>query len=63
MEKQPPTWETVYAGNLFEIQQTDRGWEKAVRAPGARIIIDDQAAGRILLTHEYRSELDGCEKH
>lgn len=39
MEKQKPTWDMVYAGNLFEIRQNDRGWEKAVRAPGVRVVM------------------------
>lgn len=59
MEKQPPTWDTVYAGNLFEIRQNDRGWEKAVRAPGVRVIINNQETERILLTREFRHELGG----
>lgn len=56
-EKPKVDWDAVYTGNLFEVQQNDRGWEKVARAPGVRIIIDDQVAGKLLLTREYRSEL------
>ncbi|MDO4781557.1 MAG: NUDIX domain-containing protein [Candidatus Saccharibacteria bacterium] len=50
-------WQTVFTGNLFTVEQNDRGWEKAVRAPGVRLILDDQKAGKILLTREFRREL------
>ena len=51
-------WAAIYRGKLFEILQNEKGWEKASRAPGVRLILDDQAAGKILLTREFRTELD-----
>ena len=51
-------WSVTYHGNLFEILQNEKGWEKAARAPGVRVILDDQAAGKILLTREFRAELN-----
>lgn len=42
-------WSVTYHGNLFEILQNEKGWEKAARAPGVRVILDDQAAGKILM--------------
>ncbi len=51
-------WSVTYHGNLFEILQNEKGWEKALRAPGVRVILDDQAAGKILLTREFRAELN-----
>lgn len=50
-------WQTVFTGNLFTVEQNDRGWEKVARAPGVRLILDDQKAGKILLTREFRREL------
>ena len=50
-------WQSAYEGSLFSIERDSRGWEKAVRAPGVRLILDDQKAGKILLTREFRSEL------
>lgn len=50
-------WQSAYKGSLFTIERNSRGWEKAVRAPGVRLILDDQKAGKILLTREFRSEL------
>ena len=50
-------WQSAYEGSLFAIERNSRGWEKAVRAPGVRLILDDQKAGKILLTREFRSEL------
>ena len=51
-------WSVAYRGKLFEILQNEKGWEKASRAPGVRLILDDQAAGKILLTREFRAELN-----
>ena len=42
-------WSVTYHGNLFEILQNETGREKAARAPGVRVILDDQAAGKILM--------------
>lgn len=48
-------------GKLFELvhlQQDDgRVFEVARRAPGVRLIIHNEAAGKILLTKEFRHEL------
>lgn len=54
--------EEIFArGKLFELvhlkQDDGRVFEAARRAPGVRLIIHDQAAGKILLTKEYRQEL------
>jgi 8-oxo-dGTP pyrophosphatase MutT (NUDIX family) len=54
-------WSVTYHGNLFEILQNEKGWEKASRAPGVRVILDDQVAGKILLTREFRTELNGYD--
>lgn len=51
-------WIITYHGKLFEILQNEKGWERAVRAPGVRVILDDEVAGKILLTREFRSELN-----
>ena len=55
--------ETIFAqGSIFElvhIQQPDgRVFEVARRAPGVRLIIADKAKKTILLTKEFRSELN-----
>ncbi|MDB5165188.1 MAG: hydrolase [Candidatus Saccharibacteria bacterium] len=54
--------EVIARGKLFEIVQTKqpdgRVFEVARRAPGARIIIWDKETGTILLTKEFRKELD-----
>ena len=57
--------ESIHAkGKLFElihIQQPDgRVFEVARRAPGVRLIIPN-SEGRVLLTREYRSELDSWD--
>ncbi|MCL2037757.1 NUDIX domain-containing protein [Candidatus Saccharibacteria bacterium] len=51
-------WQTIFTGSLFEILQNSKGWEKAVRAPGVRIILDDKKSGKILLSQEFRYELN-----
>lgn len=50
-------WRVTFSGKLFEILQNEKGWEKAARSPGTRIIIDDEKSGKILLTREFRAEL------
>lgn len=52
------SWKVVFLGKIFEIAQNGKGWERATRAPGVRAILDDQIAGKILLTREFRSELN-----
>ena len=51
----------VAQGKIFELVQTTqpdgRVFEVARRAPGTRVIIHDEAAGKILLTREFRREL------
>jgi ADP-ribose pyrophosphatase len=54
--------DNVFAkGKLFELvhvkQDDGRVFEIARRAPGVRLIIHDEAAGKILLTKEFRHEL------
>ncbi|HEY0964855.1 MAG TPA: hypothetical protein VGE13_00035 [Candidatus Saccharimonadales bacterium] len=54
--------EEIFAkGKLFELvhleQDDGRVFEIARRAPGVRLIIHDESAGKILLTKEYRREL------
>jgi 8-oxo-dGTP pyrophosphatase MutT (NUDIX family) len=55
----------VATGKMFELVQTiqpdGRVFEKARRAPGVRLIIPDRAVGKLLLTREFRSELDGWD--
>jgi len=52
----------AFRGKLFEIVQTTqpdgRVFERAVRAPGVRLIISDKEARKVLLTKEFRSELN-----
>lgn len=52
-------------GKIFELVQTKqpdgRIFEVARRAPGTRIIIHDREAGKILLTREFRHELDAWD--
>lgn len=56
-----PNWRQVFSGNIWQIQQsteTDgRVFERAVRAPGSRIIIVD--GDKVLLQREKRHELNG----
>ena len=54
--------EKVFAkGKLFELvhqtQDDSRVFEVARRAPGVRLILHDEAAGKVLLTKEFRHEL------
>ncbi len=51
-------WQTVFSGKIFNLMQNEKGWEKAVRAPGVRIILDDQERQKVLLTKEFRQELN-----
>lgn len=57
-----PTKEIIFRGKMFEIEQAmqpdGRVFEKAVRAPGVRLIIADKLARTVLLTKEFRSELN-----
>ena len=57
--------EVPFRGNIFRITQTTQPsckvFEIAERAPGVRIIIDDKSAGKILLSKEYRHELDAFD--
>ena len=58
--------ENIFAkGKLFELVQTTqpdgRVFEVARRAPGVRIIIHDKTQGKVLLTKEFRSELNGWD--
>lgn len=62
MEKFSGNSEEIFAkGKLFELVHTEqndgRVFEIARRAPGVRLIIHDKAAGKVLLTKEYRREL------
>lgn len=52
------TWTVAYRGKIFEISQNEKGWEVASRAPGVRLILDDRVTGKILLTREFRAELN-----
>lgn len=55
----------VFRGKIFEIVQTPqpdgRLFERAVRAPGVRLIIADTKARTLLLTREFRSELQAWD--
>lgn len=49
-------WEIVYKGNLIAIEKhTAKGFERAVRPPGVRLILKNKD-GKILLTKEFRHE-------
>lgn len=54
--------ETVYHGDIFDVvhetQPDGRVFERAIRAPGVRVIIADEENRRLLLTREFRSELN-----
>jgi len=55
----------IASGNIFELVQIEqddgRIFEVARRAPGVRLIIHDEAQGKVLLTKEYRTELDAWD--
>ena len=55
----------AYTGRLFDIvhieQDDGRVFEIARRAPGVRLIISNRANNTVLLTREYRHELDGYD--
>lgn len=58
--------ETIYAtGKLFELvhvtQPDGRVFEVARRAPGVRVIVVDREARKLLLTKEFRQELNGYD--
>jgi ADP-ribose pyrophosphatase len=52
-------------GKIFEliqeVQSDGRIFEIARRAPGVRVIIVDKKAGKVLLTKEFRRELQGYD--
>lgn len=54
--------EEVFSGRLFEVvhqeQVNGRNFEIARRAPGVRLIIADREQGVVLLTREFRPELN-----
>lgn len=54
--------ETIAKGKLFELvqlkQDDGRVFEVARRAPGVRLIIVSREAGKVLLTKEFRHELN-----
>lgn len=64
-ESLSPKPEIVYRGKIFEIEHTTqpdgRIFERAVRAPGVRVIIADQERRKVLLTKEYRHELQAWD--
>jgi len=55
----------VFRGKMFEIEQMPqsdgRVFERAVRAPGVRLIITDKTAQKVLLTKEFRAELQAWD--
>lgn len=57
--------EVVFRGKLFEVEQTTqpdgRVFEVARRAPGVRVIIADHGAKKVLLTREFRNELNNWD--
>lgn len=57
MSQQP-----IFSGKLFEVEQVPqsdgRVFEVARRAPGVRLIIPDRANKTVLLTKEFRKELN-----
>lgn len=57
-----PKKNIAYSGHLFEVEQVPqpdgRVFEVARRAPGVRLIIPDRAAKKLLLTKEFRRELN-----
>ena len=66
MKNEPNQDEKVVAkGRIFELvqlpQPDGRVFEVARRAPGVRVIIFDEATRRVLLSREYRREIDGYD--
>lgn len=66
MDAEQSIKETIFAqGKLFELvhvtQPDGRVFEVARRAPGVRLIIDDPNSGKLLLTREFRQEIDGWD--
>lgn len=57
--------EIVFRGKLFEVVQTKqpdgRVFELARRAPGVRIIVADKQKRQLLLTKEFRTELNAWD--
>lgn len=55
----------AFKGKIFEVvqttQQDGRVFERAVRAPGVRLIIADRGQCKVLLTKEFRSELNAWD--
>ncbi len=52
------SWKTVFAGDLLAIEKHDeKGFERAVRPPGVRLILKN-TEGKFLLTKEFRRELN-----
>ncbi len=50
-------WKIVWEGNLFAIERhTKKGWERAVRPPGVRLLLTSKE-GHLLLTEEFRTEV------
>jgi len=51
-------WQMVWKGTLLGIERhAQRGWERAVRPPGVRLMLHNES-DEILLTEEFRSELN-----
>lgn len=49
-------WEIVFKGKLIAIEQNSKkGFERAVRMPGVRLILNNKE-GKLLLTKEFRHE-------
>lgn len=49
-------WEIEYKGNLIAIEKhTEKGFEKAIRPPGVRLILQN-TEGKLLITKEFRRE-------
>lgn len=51
-------WQMVWKGNLLGIERhAIKGYERAVRPPGVRLILHNNTGG-VLLTEEFRTELN-----